>query len=432
MSLTTYAALAQIREITKGEAIFRPSAATRWTKCKGSVWAALRIPKETRSSRAAQDGTAAHHIAAEALLGVRQPHEWTDRMVAVDGGLSGVFVDEEMQEHVQGYVDFVRAEAEGADEIYIEKQMTLSVLDPQDPLLQENRGTGDVVILFKKARRIKIIDLKYGRGVMISAKSLQVADYGLLGMLNFPLEGGWDHVECIIYQPRAPREDEKLKRHVYTSEELLTDFLGQLLQAMTEGIQPDAQLIAGPHCKDTFCPAAATCPALQDFAINLGRDMFTEAPIFTAISEMAPVPSKEQIQLPQPAQMDVSDIATILERSEIYDSWLSAVKQYAVQLMTAGAQIPGWMLTTSNTHRRWKEEPAQVVPELVKLGLKTENLYSEPKLKSPAQVEKLLPKAQRASINTLAEKPPGAVVLTRADASRPAIAPVFTALPVAD
>lgn len=431
MIFSTHAALSMIREISKGEAIFRPSAATRWTKCAGSVWACLQVPRQ-KSSPAAMEGTAAHHIGAEALQGIRQPEEWVGRHVDVEG--TKIYVDEDMQEHVEGYVDFVRAEAEGADAVYIERGLTLAALDPNDPLLQENRGTGDVVILFLKRRLIKIIDLKFGRGVMVSAQSLQLADYGLLAMLNFPIQGGWDQIECIIYQPRAPRDDEKLKRHIYTENELSTEFLGKLLQAMTEAVQPDAPLVAGPHCKDTFCAAAATCPALRDAAINIAQDAFNSAPLepITNMTALVPIPSQEEtrVKLPDPRTLDIADIATILDRRVMYDAWLAGVEQYAVQLMTSGnVTIPGWQLSMSNTHRKWIDEEEKLIPQLEALGLKKENLYNLPKLKSPAQVEKLLPKAQKPAIGALAEKPPGNVVLTRADESRATVAPVFTSLP---
>ena len=424
-----YLVLSSLIAAAKGDALFRPSNASRWIGCPGSVQASLMAPRTEAPSNFALEGSAAHKVAEHALRGERQPHEWMDRMVRLNDR-DGWFVDEEMAELMTDYVAFVKEESVGAEKVFYEKTLSLSPLDWGDPLLAENRGTGDVVVLDPARRRIKIIDLKYGRGVMVSASSPQPKDYGLLALVGNPIPGGWDEVEVVIAQPRAPHEAERLKRAVYPADGLLNDFLGTLLQAMTRAIEPDPPLIVGDWCR--WCPAAAHCPALRDQALNVARDAFADVPLFTPSTALPALPTIEEAKgrFPNVADLDPSEIATILDLRGLYDAFIEAVEQRAVNVsMASPGAIPGWGLKARDTHRKWKDE-AVVVPAVLALGVQglIEKDFYNVKLKSPAQVEKMLPKAKRGEIAGLAEKPQGGLVLVRAEEAQGQVSSAFTAL----
>ena len=455
------ARLAALKQAFGGEALFRPSSIGRVIACPGSVslCAMARQAGHRRfSSKYALEGSAAHVVAEQALKGIRQPDEWTDRMVQLDdGGLHGHFVDAEMVEAVGEYVDEVRTGLTADDELFIEHRMSLSPLDPSDPMLAENRGTGDAVILNRKMRRAKLKDLKYGKGVMVSAETPQLKDYAVQVIVTHP-DTVWDEVELVISQPRAVDERQRRKSIIYDPAALMTDFLGELLQAMHYALQPDPPLKTGPHCRWCDAKDAGNCPAIRAEALAIGRDSFDALPALTARSRMGPIPETVHlgtieeprakgvpgtaVSLPPAAMMAAADVATVLDRLHLFEIWASSVKERACSLIEAGVTVPGWMLSARTGHRHFVTDATRlaaivkemqekhniavkpspdglIVEDLLRaIGLKSVEMYSAPKLLSPAQIEKKLKKDSKPLLEPLVERPLGEPTLMRASEDR--------------
>jgi len=459
------ARLAALKEAFKGEALFRPSSIGRNIACPGSVslCALARQAGHRRfSSKYALEGSAAHVVAEQALKGVRQPDEWADQMVRLDdGGMHGHFVDEEMVDAVGEYIDDVRVELTADDELFVEHRMSLSPLDPSDPILAENRGTGDAVILNRKQRRARIKDLKYGKGVMVSGDSPQLKNYAIQTIIMHP-ETIWDEVELVVIQPRAVDERQRRKSFTFDPAALMADFLGELLQAMDAALRPDPPLRTGPHCRWCDAKDAGICPAIRAEALAVGRDSFEVLPSLTAASRMGPIPDVVHlgtigeprpkgppgaaVSLPPAAVMGAADVATVLDRLHLFEIWASSVKERACSLIEAGVTVPGWMLSARTGHRRFITDEARlkavakdleethgiavkrspdglIVEDLLRaIGLKSVEMYTAPKLLSPAQVEKKLRKGAKALLEPLVERPLGEPTLMRAtEERRPAV-----------
>jgi hypothetical protein len=246
------AVLQRLVAASGGSALFRPSSASGWLKCHGRIQLSALAPRDNRRSSYADEGTAAHIVFNQALAGERQPNEWTDRMVKVDD-MTGVFVDEEMTEAIEWCVQQVERLMLGDPnvELFLEHRLTLGALDPTDLLLAQNRGTADVVLVNRVDRWLKIIDLKYGKGVMVAGDSPQLLDYGLMGLVTWGVDGGWTSVESVVLQPRAAYEHERYKAIALSPDDLLIDFLGQVGTAM------EAALL--PRCGRRPWPSPATC-----------------------------------------------------------------------------------------------------------------------------------------------------------------------------
>lgn len=438
--------LKQLIALAKGEALFRPSATERWTHCPGSVSLSVRAPRERKSSSFALEGTAAHTVAKEALTGIRQPDEWTDRMVQLDGeGMRGHFVDEEMVDGVSFYVDMVRRRQVEGTQLLVEQFLSLKNLDPSDPIYAENRGTGDAIILWPAKRRISILDLKYGKGVAVHATSPQIRDYALMTAVCHPIPGGWQEIECVIGQPRAAEERDREKVAYFTPDQLFNDFLGMLLESMDKALLPDPPLNPGSWCR--WCPGSADCPALRDRAVNIARDAFAAVPMLTVSSGMLPLPppvtgiGQGSNPLPEPVALSVSDIATILERRDLFDAWMTAVERRAVAILTSGGSIPGWKITQRTGNRKWvNAEEAQSI--LRRVGVSVGEMTTDPKLRTPKQLEMLLAPEYRWLVkmfeegdtqpqqNRLVTRELGAITLVKASDTRQALPGVFT--PIVD
>jgi RecB family exonuclease len=123
-------------------------------------------------------------------------------------------------------------------------------------------GTADVVIggiLASGEAGITVIDYKHGQNVAVPASSPQLAIY-LLGAAN-SLGIKFDHFRAVIVQPRLRfGHMEQVRWHDYTFAELLK-FSREMHAAAALTDDPDAQPIAGSHCK--WCKAKPVCPAYE-------------------------------------------------------------------------------------------------------------------------------------------------------------------------
>ena len=133
--------------------------------------------------------------------------------------------------------------------------------------------------------------------------------------------------------------------------------------------------------------------------------------------------------LPRIPDLDPGEIASILERRPLFDTWIEGIENRAVALLEIGTKIPGWKLVQRTGNRRWKEEATEgVIADLLRKegGVKVGDMFTSPKLKSPAQIEKLLEKNKRGLIDPLVERPLGAHTLVRDDDKRAGITSGFT------
>src|SRR5690606_2525183 len=81
----------------------------------------------------------------------------------------------------------------------------------------------------------------------------------------------------------------------------------------------------------------------------------------------------------------------------------------------AGVAIPNYQLTEKIGHRKWKGDEDQVREHLfLKADLTDEQVYNR-KLKSPAQIEKVLGAKRKAIVDDLVERPITGTNLVRVD-----------------
>jgi hypothetical protein len=89
-----------------------------------------------------------------------------------------------------------------------------------------------------------------------------------------------------------------------------------------------------------------------------------------------------------PESLSASELAELLDKADVIETWLKAVRAYAQELIEAGDIIPGWKLVPKRGTRKWKDE------RIVKQRLASEGLqnFVVEELASPTQVEKLAKK----------------------------------------
>lgn len=366
-----------------GHSRFGASSAHRWTVCTGSIQAQAGLPNE--SSEYAAEGTALHAVASHCLESEQDAAEWIDRVFKYEdhGEAKEIEIDEDQAEAVQVYLDTIRKDREErGGKLLVETRFQLTDLHP------EFFGTCDCCAIGRDGF-LRVYDAKFGRGKIVEPRSpdgspnKQLGFYGLGAMhalARLVIEFAVKHVELVVIQPRAWHREGPVRRAMFTAEELHS--LGKELLAKANGAIGSPQFVPGDHC--TFCKAAATCPALRDFAMETAQMDFAD--------DSAPA---------DPRDLAPEEIARALDRADVLQTWLNAVRARAHSLADSGrVEIPGWALKETQGRRKWRDEDAARQALLYDFGLDESSIFAR-KLLSPAQVEKKLPKPDRPKIADL-------------------------------
>ena len=403
-------------------AMFSASRAHRFMSCVGSV--ALEADYPDTSSAYADEGTAAHTVAQMCLEDKMDASEYLNEVIWV--GERKIKVDAEMVRCVQMYVDDVRARAKG-------KTLLVEVKVPIGHITGEEgaTSTSDAIVVDVAARKLTVIDLKYGRGVEVEAEgSEQGQKYALGALEECSLLGDFDTVEIVIFQPRISAEPKvwtttvakleefaaAVRRAVDRSREALAKFdaipVGGDLDAWAAlYLQPGEK-----QCK--FCKAKATCPALL-------AEM-------TEVVGGAPATAEDFAQfLPAPVTEETGSnyLSIALSKVDLVEEWCKAVRAEAFRRMMEGQQIDGFKLVEGKQgNRAWRD--ASAVEELLKAKrLKVDEMYDR-SLISPTAAEKLLKKDKPKVWEVLQEhitRSAGKPSLAPASDKRPPLATVATA-----
>jgi hypothetical protein len=369
---------------------FAPSAAHRWMRCPGSHNAeAACVDVESKYAR---EGTLGHAVAAACLTQERDPGDYID-MALVDGVWIKTDDDDEervteaMADHVRSYVGTVRALAEG-NTLLVEQRLQV--------IPGVVYGTGDVVILRRDGEAL-VDDLKLGIGVKVDAvDNEQLMTYAVGVMETYDgLVYDVHSVRGIIHQPRNGGVSED----VWTREQLAA-FKERIKAAVAAARDPNAPRIPGnKQCK--FCKAAGSCPELREHVFR------------TAILDLSPV---------TPASM----LGVAMSRVPMIEAWAKAVRAEVERRLLAAEPVPGWKLVVGRAPpRQFAGDEATTVDGLKKAGLKKDDIYTKPELRSVAQIEEVVRgKAKGKKRGTFAKlwEPIAALVAVRGE-GKPSVAP---------
>ena len=345
----------------RAHSILGASASHRWLNCPGSVAMTEHAPERGETKYTAE-GTVAHEVAEMAL------RSGLDPTVYVGKKIDGIKVTKEMALAVGVYVDKVRAmEKSLGVEALLEVRFSLDKLGPPVDMF----GTADCVLWDEERKHLHVLDFKYGQGVVVEAdNNPQLLTYALGAVLA--MEKKPEVITVWIVQPRAPHPD-GVVRDFTLSWGALVEFRHELLERAHACFEPNAPLNVGDWCR--FCPASAACPAQQEYAVTVVQDAF--------VADQDP-------QLPEPETLTDEQIDIVLGAAPHITAWFHAVERYVKLKLEAGEDRPGWKLVAKRAQRTWLRSPEEVVKQLTALGLPEEELWKEPELLSPAQVEKLL------------------------------------------
>lgn len=293
----------------------------------------------------------------------------------------------EMEEHTDFYADLVMerlAEARQSTpdaQLLIEQRLDFSAYVP------EGFGTADAVVIADGC--MEVIDLKYGRGVEVSAQdNPQMMIYALGAYDAFSFEYNIDRIRMTICQPR--------KCNVSTWEVSVPELLIWARETLTpkarEAMTGTGEQVPGEWCQ--FCRVKGCCRALA------------------AQSGSAP--------LTDPALLSAEEIASgVLPRLPLIKSWISAVEEYTLQHALDGVHYPGYKLVEGRSIRRITD-PDALRRALLDKGYTEEDVTKPTELRTITDLERLCGKKHFAEFSAgYISKPPGKPTLVDASDGRP-------------
>ncbi|MBU9378729.1 DUF2800 domain-containing protein [Burkholderia gladioli] len=390
----------------QAHALLSPSSAYTWIECAAST--AAQIGQPDGSSEYADEGTAAHELGrwcltenrdAEAYLGKIIPVGTVTRRDEATGEpvtepRRQFEVDEEMAEAVQLYVDAVRARlaalklAGASVELLVEQRLLIEHITGEP----DARGTSDCVIIatWPDGRaELEVRDLKYGRGVEVSAeRNYQAMVYAHAALYEHGEFADFQRVNIVIHQPRikdAPSEwattpaelDAWVDETARPAAQRAMLYVGSESPLVLSDFNPGEK-----QCK--FCKAKAVCPALAAHVeATIGEDFETVGGCLTRGVDAGAA---------DPRHVDLLDnerLGLIYGSLDLIDSWMKAVRGRIEHELLQAHPVPGVKLVAGRRGARAWSDPEAAEALLKSMRLKQDQMYNF-KLISPTQADKLL------------------------------------------
>ena len=283
-----------------------PSSAHRWMNCPGAP--TLEAPMPDVSSKYAAEGTMLHNVMSDAL-----PWVHAQRVATAFSHLAGKTLEgfpvvtehlEVLEWCAQRFLDHVPA-----GEIALFEQRVY--IPGRDDLY----GTSDVIAIDRTARKLIVIDWKFGAGVKVLAEeNEQAIVYALGALLLLDDMYDIDSVDITIAQPRLDHHD------VWTiTADMLRGWLPRLLSSAARTDIDTTVYVAGDWCR--FCKAQAVCPTLRAQALAAAQSEFS------------------RVELANP-----TEIGEAMQAIPRIESWIKAVQAEAFRRLNLGMQVPGYKL----------------------------------------------------------------------------------------
>lgn len=301
---------------SESHALLSASGAHRWLRCPPSARLEETLPEST--SAFADEGSLAHELAAlklEKKFTVLKPSDHKKRMAAIK---ANPLYQAEMDGYTEVYLDYILGVVHAhpvKPYLAIEKQVDYGHIAP------EGFGTADCIVI--AGTQMSVIDLKYGKGIPVSAyENEQMKLYALGAIRAYQMIYCIETVKLTIVQPRL----ESISEFEISTADLL---------AWGDSIKSTAAMaFAGlghftpgeKQCQ--FCLAAGTCRARAEK--NL------------ALAKIAPA---------LPPLLTNEEVGQTLKAAQDLAKWAKKLESVALNKLLDGEEIPGWKAVEGRSNR---------------------------------------------------------------------------------
>ncbi|MHB1651642.1 MAG: DUF2800 domain-containing protein [Desulfitobacteriaceae bacterium] len=359
-------------------ALLGASKAGQWINCPPS--ARLQESVTENRSEYAEEGTVAHEL-AEIKLRRRVLLCNSKQRKILDAKYEKIktnkFYGQEMEQAVHEYVELVEirvmaAKARSSDAVILLEER----LDYSD-WVPEGFGTGDVVLIADGV--LEVIDLKYGKGVPVSAyNNPQPRLYGLGAWAGYNYLYSIDEVYLTIIQPRL----DSVSTDIMPLKELLEWAESVVKPAAVLAFAGEGDFCSGDHCR--WCKVKGNCRARADENMKALAHEFKE-----------------------PALLSNEEIGSILFITEQLKAWAKDVEDYASVQALKGNPIPQWKLVEGRSNRSISDKDA-AIKALKATELGTDKFLKPEELLGIGELEKRLGKKEFGTLlGAWVVKPPG-------------------------
>ncbi|WP_294181044.1 DUF2800 domain-containing protein [uncultured Clostridium sp.] len=361
-------------------ALLSASSSHRWIQCPPS--ARLEENFENKSSVFAKEGTAAHALAEYKLkkyLGIKIKKPKSE------------FDEKELEYYTDIYFNYgceliAEAKARSKDPIIlVEQKLDFSNCVPK------GFGTGDLVIVSDKI--VDIVDLKYGKGVEVSAVNNPQMMLYAIGTLNL-FDSLYDikKVRMTICQPRL----DNISTFEITADDLIKWAEDVVKPKADLAIKGEGEFKAGEHCR--FCRAKFNCRARAEENMKMAQYDFRKGPLLTD-----------------------DEITEILSSVDEFQKWANDIQAYALdKAVNENKKWDGFKLVEGRSSRKYSNEQA-VARTLIDAGFEEDDIYSKNLLGITAMEKAVGKKKFKELLNNLVYKPQGKLTLVAQSDKRPEI-----------
>lgn len=370
------------------------SGSHRWLNCTPSV--SMEKDFSNNSSVYAAEGTLAHELGEISLL--RNLKQMTAK--EFKKRLEKIMTNELWTADMPDYVDmYISTCMEKVSDARLRDKIPLFRVEARldfHKWVPEGFGTGDFVIV--ENGRIEICDLKYGKGVPVSAENnSQMMLYALGAIAEFDFLYEIKTVKMTIIQPRL----DSISEWEISKEELLK-WAEEVVKPKAElAIKGEGELVAGEHC--TFCKAKSVCRARAEKNLEIAKYEFRDS-----------------------KTLSDAEIADVLNRIDELVKWATDVKDYALEeAVNNGVCYPGFKVVEGRSNRKYTDTE-RIVDILVSNEYKPEKIYKPQELLGLTAMEKIVGKKKLTElIGNYIEKPYGKPVLVPETDKRPPYNPAM-------
>lgn len=331
--------------------IIGPSAAAQWIYCAAAPHAQKDIPDT--EEEATRIGLALHDVAASYFLhGV---------ITQVGDVVRDIFINQDMLDRINQYIDIIEMIPNKNLEKF-EEMVLIKIIH------EECFGTPDHWAYDETLNVLYVTDYKDGFGSVEAIENWQMILYAI-GIISSGVITDFKNLRMIfqIVQPQDYQTREYVKKWTLTYEELLP-YYDQARKAANAAMAPNPLATAGPHCK--HCKAKFQCKANSLTVNNL--------------AEVA-------MYNPEAPGNDIAmEIEWLRHAGKMIKARLEAVEAQAVDMITTGNPILGWIVEPGNGKLNWKPDTRHLDIAASIYGV---DIYKPKTLKTPTQVKAELKRA---------------------------------------
>lgn len=371
----------------RAHALLSPSGSSRWINCTPSARLEDEV-NEDKTSDFAGEGTLAHEIAELELLTYLdriEPSEANEKAHAL----------QESKYYYDGMLDEVEIYTSKVIEEYNESlsRTTDAVISIEGKVdfseyVEQGYGSNDCIIIGDGV--LKVIDLKFGKGVRVSAvNNSQLMLYGLGAYLKYSLMFDIHTVKLIISQPRL----DAISEYELSVNDLIVWAETVLRPAAEKAYKGEGEQVTGDWCK--FCKVKVHCKALHEEAMQVAKVDFSD-----------------------PNKVSDEQVLELFRQSEKITSLLKNVNSYILAEALKGREWEGLKVVEGCSQRKYADENA-VAEKLKELNYTEADIYNF-KIKGIGDMEKLIGKKEFPNVlGELVIKPQGAPTLADESDKRP-------------